>query len=239
MGHLDLVRQTYNYLGLDPVISCSPQEITALEKRLGCALPAAYREFLEWMGQSAGGFLKGSFCFYKDLFTLKNDADRLLKDNRIWAKLPKDAIVFWMHQGYQFLFFCASEGEDPPVHYYNEAEHKNGWVKGRYPNFSEFMIREVIGHAQIVEQLTGVPNHSSHLYPQPVPVHPRDFDAEIQVLQNLIEQFGGEDGGVYDEPSGPLRIVVEQEVCISCQLSIRIFQQMYPNLSIEIALPKN
>jgi hypothetical protein len=37
--------------------------------------------------------------------------------------LPNKAFVFFMHQGYQFMYFIAdSSSDDPPVFYYLEGE---------------------------------------------------------------------------------------------------------------------
>ena len=234
MNYLNLVKQTYEHFGLELALPCTEQEIASLEKHIRRTLPPAYREFLGWMGRGAGGFLRGSFCFYEDLFDLTKISEQMLKQNRFRKKLPNDAFVFWMHQGYQFLYFCPSEGEDPPVHYYNEEEHDRDFERNCYSQFSEFLIREIIGHAQIIEMLTGVPNHSYQLYPQTVAVHPREYDAELGLLRDLISQFEGEQGRVYPDRTGTVRFVSQQEICIACQIAIKMVRDMYPNLNLEI-----
>ena len=49
-------------------------------------------------------------------------AVELLEDNKFPISLLKDAYVFCIHQGYQFLFFRCSEGEDTPVYSYREYQ---------------------------------------------------------------------------------------------------------------------
>jgi hypothetical protein len=52
--------------------------------------------------------------------------------------LPEGAIVFLMHQGYQFFYLdCGSGGDDPPVFHYHEGEP--GVVR-RFERFSDLML---------------------------------------------------------------------------------------------------
>ncbi|MFN3422139.1 MAG: SMI1/KNR4 family protein [Armatimonadota bacterium] len=44
---------------------CTEEEVRALEEKLGKSLPAAYREFLLWMGKGVG---KGKFMTSEDFF---------------------------------------------------------------------------------------------------------------------------------------------------------------------------
>ena len=48
-----------------------------------------------------------------------------------------DAIVFAMHQGYQFLFITANEGIDPPVYHYLE---EGGKFEKKADTLSEFLF---------------------------------------------------------------------------------------------------
>lgn len=103
---------------------CTEGEAGALETRVGRTLPAAYRAFLLWMGVDAGPLLVGSQWSCRYLADIQEYAVELLAENVFPQPLPDDAFVFWMHQGYQFLFFRCAEGDDPPVYYYHEARHK-------------------------------------------------------------------------------------------------------------------
>ena len=122
MNYLNLVKQTYEHFGLEPTSPCTAQEIASLEKHIRRTLPPAYREFLGWMGRGAGGFLRGSFCFYEDLFDLTKISEQMLKQNRFRKKLPNDAFVFWMHQGCQIAYFKLNEGDNPSVYYFSEGQ---------------------------------------------------------------------------------------------------------------------
>lgn len=103
------------------LLPCSELEIQKLEEYIGRELPQAYKEYLGTMGKYSGIVNVGTNCFYDDLFEIKQDAIELLLENKIDVKLPDDSFVFYMHQGYQFLFFKLDEGENPPVYGYNEG----------------------------------------------------------------------------------------------------------------------
>jgi hypothetical protein len=121
---------------------CNNDEIMLLEKNLGYYLPIAYKEFLQLMGKGAGEFLQGSDCFYQHLLLLQKWALELLKENNFPEKLPEDAFVFFMHQGYQFSFFRFSEGENPPTYYYCEGDNTIVFKKN-HNQFSDFLLDEL------------------------------------------------------------------------------------------------
>ena len=99
---------------------CDARDIRAVEKDVGLALPGVYREFLTAMGRGAGRFFQGTDMFLPRLQGLNAAARELLKEDPKAPSLPEDAIVFSMHQGYQFMFVRAIEGDDPAVFYYME-----------------------------------------------------------------------------------------------------------------------
>ncbi len=102
---------------------CSEKEIAAIEAKIsGYSLPSVYKTFLATMGKNAGNFMLGSSEFYDELGELKEAVIELLEDNNFKVALPKDAFVFWMHQGYQFAFFTQGTEKDPKVYYYGEGE---------------------------------------------------------------------------------------------------------------------
>jgi hypothetical protein len=103
---------------------CSLEEIEEVEANVGRTLPLAYREFLSKMGRGAGDFYVGTDLFYPSLLGITEGARELVAEDRPGLVLPDDAIVFMMHQGYQFMFIRADEGEDPPVYYYMEQSGK-------------------------------------------------------------------------------------------------------------------
>jgi hypothetical protein len=146
--NLEPIKQRLIALNRDssqPLCGCSPAEIRQLEGRLGVKLPSAYQEFLRIMGKGAGQFLRGSDCFYPQMRELKTAAVELLEENHFPGALPKDAFVFFMHQGYQFSFFRLSEGENPPTYSYCEGETQKSFVKS-HEKFSEFLETEIQLH---------------------------------------------------------------------------------------------
>lgn len=105
--------------------SCSEKQVNRIERTFNIKLPLVYRSFLLNMGKSAGDFMKGSSCFYNEIFSLKEAAVELLEE-RNFKSLPEDSYVFWMHQGYQFAFFLLSDGDNPRVFFFTEVENNYG-----------------------------------------------------------------------------------------------------------------
>jgi len=120
---------------------CSKEEIKEIALSCNYPLPASYLEFLRNMGRGAGEFLKGSSCFYPEILELRNWAEELLVENS-FTPLPDDAFVVWMHQGYQFLFFRAKEGEDPPLYFYLEGQSNDNFIK-KEDSFTDFLSKSI------------------------------------------------------------------------------------------------
>ena len=153
------------------LIGCTMREIIELEQQLGVAgtppykggaccdrpaavkLPRAYQEFLRIMGKGAGQFLRGSDCFYDQLLDLQQAAGELLAENHFLGKIPDDAFVFFMHQGYQFSFFRLSEGDNPPTYSYCEGEQHQSFIK-THERYSEFLATEVELHQKYLITVT-------------------------------------------------------------------------------------
>jgi hypothetical protein len=76
------------------------------------------------MGHSTGRLFPGSQWKYKNIIRLQTGAKEILERNSFPEQLPDDAFIFWMHQGYQFMFLRLSEGDNPPVYYYHEGRYK-------------------------------------------------------------------------------------------------------------------
>ncbi|MGZ3581989.1 MAG: SMI1/KNR4 family protein [Ktedonobacterales bacterium] len=128
---------------------CTLEEVRSLEDLLGHRLPIAYKEFLLWMGHGAGPFLRGTDVFFQDLPGMLEAAKDLLNENGIEDPLPDDAFIFYMHQGYQFMFFRLSDGDDPPVYFYGEGQGLHTFVL-LYERFSDFIVREIQGHEALL-----------------------------------------------------------------------------------------
>jgi hypothetical protein len=120
---------------------CTLEQIEEIETDIGIPLPSAYREFLAKMGQRAGRFFVGTDMFYSMLRGLTAAGHELVAEDKSGIALPADAIVFSMHQGYQFLFIRADEGEDPPVYYYMEDS-------GKFVKKSEGLTQFLLDSAQ-------------------------------------------------------------------------------------------
>ena len=109
--------------GEDTVRGCSPAEVAEVAARQGVALPERYVEFLLVMGRGAGAFFRGSDVFYPTVLELKGRAQDLLEECGRPFILPGDAVVFFMHQGYQFMYCRTRDGApDPFVYYYEEQQ---------------------------------------------------------------------------------------------------------------------
>ena len=90
-----------------------------LEQQLHVELPAAYRAFLIVAGNGWEPLEGSHYALEDDLANLQRSGQRIMKHDE--AKLPDDAFVFRVHQGYAFNFFLVHDGEDPPVYEYVEG----------------------------------------------------------------------------------------------------------------------
>jgi hypothetical protein len=156
MLYLEPIKQRLIALNLaspHDLIGCTMREIIELEQQLGVKLPIAYQEFLRIMGKGAGQFLRGSDCFYDQLLDLQQAAGELLAENHFLGKIPDDAFVFFMHQGYQFSFFRLSEGDNPPTYFYCEGEQHQSFIK-THERYSEFLATEVELHQKYLITVT-------------------------------------------------------------------------------------
>ncbi|MEP7284747.1 MAG: SMI1/KNR4 family protein [Chloroflexota bacterium] len=132
---------------LDTIHGCSPQEINEMKARQGVNyLPDLYVEYLLVLGKEAGNLDVGSSCFYPTLLELKGSAVNLLEENEFPFLLPDDAFVFFMHQGYQFLYFLTKDKlEDPPVFYYIEDPDLRSLMPQRkHEHLSEFLTYFIV-----------------------------------------------------------------------------------------------
>ena len=148
--YLDKIKQQLQQLGLvkpDEFVGCTTDELNRLEEELGISLPKSYQEFMLWMGNGAGQFLRGSDCFFQHISYLREWAIELLEENNFPEALPDDAFIFFMHQGYQFSFFRLSEGDEPPIYYYCEGENKTSFTNS-HKKFSDFLVKEIDIHAK-------------------------------------------------------------------------------------------
>ncbi|MBD2037573.1 SMI1/KNR4 family protein [Leptolyngbya sp. FACHB-321] len=79
-------------------VPSSEAEIKAMEKALKLSFPAAYQEFLLWMGKDIPSFMNSEVFSLRTLPRNREDAIELLEENECNDSLPDDAIVFaWYH----------------------------------------------------------------------------------------------------------------------------------------------
>jgi hypothetical protein len=150
---LDFVKALFD--GLNFTVrpeSLSEPQVQALEKQLNLTFPASYRDFLLWMGQSRAGMLLGSDWLPDDLPGLKAKATKLLAGNNFPEKLPDDAFVFWMSQGYVFTFIRLSQGDNSPVYRYHGTLDTQTFTQINQ-NFGEWLTTQIQDHVQRMKSL--------------------------------------------------------------------------------------
>jgi hypothetical protein len=132
----------YQSLGLTGT-PCSPDDVAAAERHLGVPLPAAYWAYLLVAGHYPPPALVGSDCDIGFLYKMREWSGILLRESGNPFALPSNAVVFLMHQGYQFMYFLADGvTNDPAVFYYREfrpapvlhAERLSEWIASIAPH---------------------------------------------------------------------------------------------------------
>ncbi len=118
----------------------SAYKIQDLEKRIQHPLPEVYKEFLLAMGNGAGGFMRGSFVFYPDIFLLQEGTNELILEHDL-DPLPANAFVFWNHQGYQAAYFLLDESDDPAVYVFIEGNGSKEFHRREESLINFFLIQ--------------------------------------------------------------------------------------------------
>lgn len=120
---------------------CSEAEVDAIMKSQNVkSLPPIYLDFLKTMGKGASGLFVGTDVYFQYLPNLKEGAIQLLAEDESKFKLPENAFVFLMHQGYQFMYFLSGNSDDPEVFHYMELE---GQPTTKYKSLSEFFEKNI------------------------------------------------------------------------------------------------
>ena len=110
----------------------------------GKNLSKAYVEFMCVMGNGTEGrYMSGDSCFMNEVHDLKQGAVELLEENESINVLTDDDFVFWMSQGCMFCFFKLTEGENPPVYFYNESG------EDRFIKVAESLVEFLINRLEI------------------------------------------------------------------------------------------
>jgi len=63
--------------------------------------------------------------------------------------------------------------------------------------------------------------------------HTREFDSEVKILETIAHQFANSKG-VYENVKGSVTLFTELTPCPSCAGVIQQFQQMFPNVAVQI-----
>jgi hypothetical protein len=116
-------------------LGCTDAQIAEIQGTHNFKLPSSYIYFLKKLGVNAGDFYLGTDIFYPIVLELKEWAHELLKEHDIKSILSEDSFVFSMHQGYQFMYFNCSEGDDPPVYHYFEGDSDSKKIAKSFSDF--------------------------------------------------------------------------------------------------------
>lgn len=111
---------------------CSVSEVDELERTLGFTLPAAYREYLLWMGKDYDGIFRGSDCFIDNVMDNNSWLPELLTENGVKYDLPQYYLTFFMHQGYEAAWFATPAEPDPQCWYFGEGDTEMPLQKGSF-----------------------------------------------------------------------------------------------------------
>ncbi len=108
--------------------------LESIEIEQNLRLPKTYKDWFYGGGPGKQKFA-GTDMDFPNLANLREWAKELLVESGIKFKLPNNAYVFAMHQGYQFMYFLCGDDDDPEVWYFHEG-NKEPQIK--WTSFSEF-----------------------------------------------------------------------------------------------------
>jgi hypothetical protein len=129
-------------------IGAFKSDVVALEARIHTNLPAAYREYLLWMGADFNGVFRGSDCFVNHVEENHKGLVVLFKENDL-VTLSYCPIVFFMHQGYIACWFDASDqSDDPAVFCFSEATSASGIQA--VGTFSDWLCSELLALSEAI-----------------------------------------------------------------------------------------
>lgn len=109
-----------------------------LENKHGFTLPRSYRRWFENGGPNHPDFI-GTDMDEGLIGDLNQWAEELLAESESNFKLPDNAFVFAMHQGYIFMYFICNGIADPEVWYYHEGDPE---PRVKWSSFSDFLASQ-------------------------------------------------------------------------------------------------
>jgi hypothetical protein len=127
---------------------CTEEEVRKAEEKLGCRLPATYREFLLWMGHTKWLFLAEWGFYYegdlwKEIVRNRKKHWRYIKHFIPQAEFIEDVLIIWQDpQGCGIKFIRLSEGDDPPVYHWGDSPVAPPFWR-EYRHFSDFLADEL------------------------------------------------------------------------------------------------
>jgi hypothetical protein len=127
---------------------CTPAEIAGVERHFGHAFPAAYRQYLLWMGKDEHGIFGGSGWFLADIIKNTSNLDELLQENGIAFEHPGKPLCFFSHQGYMASWFYLPAASDDPECFLFGEGRQAGQIE-HIKTFSEFLLTDMTGLARI------------------------------------------------------------------------------------------
>ena len=131
------------------VIPCTLEEVEALESILPHPyhLPEAYKEFLLCGGKKMGILFRLSDLSYEIAKIFLENKYRsimcMLEADDKNARLPSDIFVISEHGGYNFTYFLLTEGENPPIYWWEEGKGGLEFSQKQHNSFSEY-LEEII-----------------------------------------------------------------------------------------------
>lgn len=130
-GYLRRARECYesnHALSLGPPAGATDEEVDQLQAQVGFPLPAAYREFLCWMGRDnrrATGrpLFSHDRVFVEDVAANEGILDDLLRHEGVRHLAAPRMLVWWVHEVYLCYHFpLPAASDDPACYFYLEGD---------------------------------------------------------------------------------------------------------------------
>jgi hypothetical protein len=142
----------------------SDDEINELEAKVGFTLPAAYREFLGWMGRdNRRGWRNALFShdrvFIDDVPGNAEIIDDLLRHEGVRELAASHMLVWWVHEVYDSYHFpLPAESDDPICFRYIEGETSLRNVG----KFSVCLAEMIESYAGVLDSLHSATSRQTH-----------------------------------------------------------------------------
>ena len=98
-------------------------EIAQWENVNNVQLPTIYKDYLVALGPSHDAIIRdnieGNVASVADFIRLRNVANEVLEECDATFRLPSNAFVITIYQLESFIFFFATNEDDPPVYHYD------------------------------------------------------------------------------------------------------------------------